>query len=357
MSKKFFFHSINFQNYRGIESLSIKNLRRVNIIGGLNGVGKTTVLDGILLMLGRTNHWVMARPFAANNFHLPYPNGYDYLFRDYDSSKPVKIFGTASTGMFHLQVTSSKLYEVQSTTNVKLEPERTDFSSADSRGITLTLATSGQNSGDTILYGQNSPENLIMNVKVGGVASTPAGSFITSLGASPLEDAQRYSVLMKERRTEPLYKYLRLLFPDLLKIQLLHEGGAPILYVEFSDNTMVQSPLLGGGFKLMLSTALVMMTVKNGVFLFDEIDNTIHHSLLGDFWALVAELAADTNGQVFAVTHSRECIGAAVTGFKKANRLGDLGYYRLEEHLNETAAIAYDGPELEEALLSDWEMR
>src|SRR5471030_50459 len=259
MSTNYFFKSLNFENYRGIKKLSIENLRRVNLIGGNNGVGKTSILDGIFLMLARGNPLVISRPFMVRQSKLPFPNGFDYIFHDFKSDKIAKISGAAQGGDYSLSIESAAVniqFNAQNT--VASVNEFSGMSGGNNKGIKLTVATN--NNGFTL--------------RQGNVAQTPAAAYVSSGVLNPAEDAQRYSILMKERRTERLYDYLRLLYSDLKNIQLLQEGGVPVLYVEFSDGSMAQTALLGGGFQMMLSISLLMMTIKNGVFLFDEIDNT-----------------------------------------------------------------------------------
>jgi len=358
MSTNYFFKSLNFENYRGIKKLSIENLRRVNLIGGNNGVGKTSILDGIFLMLARGNPLVISRPFMVRQSKLPFPNGFDYIFHDFKSDKIAKISGAAQGGDYSLSIESAAVniqFNAQNT--VASVNEFSGMSGGNNKGIKLTVATNNNALIDIIEYFQPAEDNIGFTLRQGNVAQTPAAAYVSSGVLNPAEDAQRYSILMKERRTERLYDYLRLLYSDLKNIQLLQEGGVPVLYVEFSDGSMVQTALLGGGFQMMLSISLLMMTIKNGVFLFDEIDNTIHYALLKDFWALVSRLADETNGQVFAVTHSRECVASAIEGFKSVSRLPDLAYFRLEEGLEQTNCIAYDSSDLVDAMSADWEIR
>lgn len=87
MSKNYFFHSLSIENFRGITRLSIPSLRRINIIGGVNGVGKSTVLEAILLMLARSNPLILSRPYLKRQMKMPYPDGFTYLFNEFDTKK------------------------------------------------------------------------------------------------------------------------------------------------------------------------------------------------------------------------------------------------------------------------------
>ena len=55
--------SVSINGFRGIESLSIPRLGRVTLLAGMNGTGKTTVLDAIRIYAARGN--------ASALFELP----------------------------------------------------------------------------------------------------------------------------------------------------------------------------------------------------------------------------------------------------------------------------------------------
>lgn len=55
---------------------------------------------------------------------------------------------------------------------------------------------------------------------------------------------------------------------------------------------------------------LSLSCAKNGVLLVDEIENGLHYTILPDVWRIVFQLASELNVQVFATTHSWDCIKA-----------------------------------------------
>ena len=60
--------------------------------------------------------------------------------------------------------------------------------------------------------------------------------------------------------------------------------------------------------------ALALVNARNGILLIDEIENGIHYSVQPDMWHLIFRVAHQLNIQVFATTHSWDCIEA----FQKA---------------------------------------
>jgi AAA15 family ATPase/GTPase len=118
----------------------------------------------------------------------------------------------------------------------------------------------------------------------------------------------------------------------------------------------VPSPLLGDGVRRSLSVILAVGAAENGVVLVDEIENGIHHSAMKPLWSVIAEASKTFNCQVFATTHSEECIYAAHDAFKE-NGPYDLMLYRLDRRNGSISAVAYDEERLDAAFSIPLEVR
>ncbi len=79
-------------------------------------------------------------------------------------------------------------------------------------------------------------------------------------------------------------------------------------------NAPVSLKSLGDGAYRLFTLALVLSNAEDGILLVDEIENGIHYSALPDVWRLIFQTARRLNVQVFATTHSWDCIEA----FQKA---------------------------------------
>ncbi len=66
----------------------------------------------------------------------------------------------------------------------------------------------------------------------------------------------------------------------------------------------------GEGLNRLFGLALALVNCKDGVLLIDEVEGGFHYSVLPDVWKLIFKTAKDLNVQVFATTHSKDCIEA-----------------------------------------------
>jgi AAA15 family ATPase/GTPase len=90
---------------------------------------------------------------------------------------------------------------------------------------------------------------------------------------------------------------------------------------------------------------LALGNTKDGILLIDEIENGIHYSVQHELWQLIFRLASRLNVQVFATTHSWDCI----EGFQKATQenMQEEGLLiRLSLKKNDVVATLFDKEEL-----------
>jgi len=67
---------------------------------------------------------------------------------------------------------------------------------------------------------------------------------------------------------------------------------------------------LGEGMNRLFQIALALVNARGGILLIDEIDSGLHYSVQPDLWRLVFQVAHRLNVQVFATTHSWDCVAA-----------------------------------------------
>jgi AAA15 family ATPase/GTPase len=100
-----------------------------------------------------------------------------------------------------------------------------------------------------------------------------------------------------------------------------------------------------------------MVNSKEGVLFIDEIENGIHYSIQEKLWEKLLELAEKLNVQVFATTHSWDCID----GFQRAlNAFHDPSQgqlLRMSMRNDEITATSFDARELAIATRENIEVR
>jgi AAA15 family ATPase/GTPase len=118
----------------------------------------------------------------------------------------------------------------------------------------------------------------------------------------------------------------------------------PIVRLEGSPEPITLRSM-GDGMVHVFNLALALVNSKDGILLVDEIENGLHYSVLEDFWKFLIKSAQALDVQVFATTHSWDCVEA----FQKAaceDRSSDGYLIRLGWRKDEIVATVYDENDL-----------
>ena len=100
------------------------------------------------------------------------------------------------------------------------------------------------------------------------------------------------------------------------------------------------------------------MNAKDGMIFIDEIENGFHYSIHEIIWDVIFHTAIEYNVQIFATSHSIECVKAFCSFYSKFEKTKDeIRLYRIERKGDEHRVITYDNQLLETALDSEWEVR
>lgn len=102
---------------------------------------------------------------------------------------------------------------------------------------------------------------------------------------------------------------------------------------------------MGDGINHILSIILALVNCENGCLLIDEIDNGLHYTVQKQLWSVIFKLAIKLNVQIFATTHSSDCISSFGYALKEESNVEEGRYMRLE---NKLGAITYTEYNLEE---------
>lgn len=102
---------------------------------------------------------------------------------------------------------------------------------------------------------------------------------------------------------------------------------------------------------------MASVTVKNGFLLVDEIDTGLHYQTQTDMWRLVLEVAQQLNVQVFATTHSWDCVSAFQEALAQSEDSSVGKLFRLSLRDENIRAVEYTADELTIAVRQSIEVR
>lgn len=125
---------------------------------------------------------------------------------------------------------------------------------------------------------------------------------------------------------------LRLVEPAIQRIAISGGGDATTAQVLLRGAASpVPLGTLGEGVVRILALALYFAKTPGGFLLIDEIENGLHWSVMPRIWRFLVETARMLDVQVFATTHSKDCVEAIAELHREDPQLAaDIRVHRLE---------------------------
>lgn len=113
---------------------------------------------------------------------------------------------------------------------------------------------------------------------------------------------------------------------------------------------------MGDGMWRIMAMAISLAQCKDGFLLIDEIDTGLHYSVMTDMWKLIYRSALDLNVQVFASTHSNDCVRSlAEFCFEDGTAAQEVTLQRIEQ--GKKKSVPYTAKELEISAAKQIEVR
>jgi hypothetical protein len=113
----------------------------------------------------------------------------------------------------------------------------------------------------------------------------------------------------------------------------------PSIYIKHQQTGIAPISAFGDGVSRLLSMALMLPRVKEGILLIDELGTAIHTEALQFFFEWLIDWSRRMNVQIFATTHSLEVIDALLVANTSET---DLVVYRIEPDASQTNVVRLD---------------
>jgi AAA15 family ATPase/GTPase len=110
---------------------------------------------------------------------------------------------------------------------------------------------------------------------------------------------------------------------------------------------------MGDGIWRMLALSIAIALSKSGTLLVDEIDTGLHYTVMSKMWNLIYAAAKQFDVQVFATTHSYDCVHSLAQ--IPVDRDPQITVQRIEAHRPQS--VPYDQEELTVAASREIEVR
>jgi predicted ATP-dependent endonuclease of OLD family len=362
------YYSLAIENYRCFINFGIEDFKRINLITGRNGAGKTTLLEAIWLHNAPNIPDLVRRvDVFRGKSEIDLDSPFGDIFAGFDVGKTIRLAAHGNWGqgqhILRIFLENRKEADVRlSEPNLESIMERSTVPIRAS-GQQIVFEYEGDTDGKVISYAWVEERQVAIAVRQLTLISQQSalkvhqtGVFLPANRRIGKEDLDRFSKVEVDMKQEAVVKILQLVEPRIKRLSVIVKEGVPALYADIGSEQLVPFELLGDGINRLLSIGLAISNAAGGIVLVDEIENGIYYAARAQIWKGIASFANTFDVQVFATTHSRECIEAAYQAFSQDDPF-DFRLYRLERAPDGVRAFTYDRETLIAALESGLEVR
>ena len=356
------FQNIAVKNFRCFTGLLLQPLARINLIAGMNNTGKTALLEAIHLHNNPGNPPEVAHINLLRGIAEPMQDiqGIEdvigWLFHDRQSTGGMEVSSDDEKG----QTRTLSVWVLDPATLRERFPDaeamlQNGIYAKFSNQPRLVLRYQEHGSPDRFAVAVLGPNTGLSWSGMPLPWSIPSVYLSSGVRASD-QDLKFFGELEGSKRVDEILPALRIVEPRLVRLAPLPLAGTWTIHGDIGLSRLVPIPFMGEGTRRLLSLVLAIFNASGGVVLIDEIENGLHYSVMKKVWQAVAEAARKADVQVFATTHSYECICAAHEAFADHGPY-DFRLHRLDRTGDGIGVATYGQETLETALELAHEVR
>ena len=330
---------LTIENFRTFRHFKLSDLGRVNLIVGGNGSGKTSVLEALHLVTsaGFVHSMVALASQRGELIGEALESGWDsidfsHFFYGHSLSETTPIAVTYSGDEGHLSFSARPIANEKSPSGKSLE---FNWNGSVQQGPTLSQPVSSTGvvkiGHDLLSWSERLFRTRSLLVTSASLAARDAVEFFDAIVLSEAEDL--------------LLEALKTVNPQIQRLAPKHDfpfesvrrGGFHVRLE--GQQSPVPIGVLGDGVWRMLSLGLSLAMTTGGILMIDDIDTGLHYSVMERMWQLVRSAAEKFNVQVFATSHSHDCVQALASICRDDDSARDVSIQRIEKDSSKSVVV------------------
>ena len=278
-----FLTEIEIKNFKCFDDFKADGFKKVNLIGGKNNVGKTAFMEACYINV-----------YAQDIYSFVY-SLVDIKF----TREALNIL--ANKLINNKNIDRKKFLELNNNIFIKSNINKSSYKIEENDGIKKYIFKFKDNSIEVNVNEFSLETLMLLNVR-----------FIDNFGLSNSNIKELYSSIQKKDKEQFLNDILKEFDPQIENFKII--DNKPQCKVK---NNYIEITELGDGTRHLVSIVVSLFRTENGYLFIDEIDNGIHYIQLDKLWEIILTVSKELNCQVFATTHSKECIESYYRTAKK----------------------------------------
>jgi hypothetical protein len=367
------FQAVKVSGYRGLPRYEIGDLGRVNLLVGRNNSGKTSVLEALYLLGSegdpaaiwricnrRGERFVEDRPLRRTEVDV------SHLFTGHELAVGQSFAVSGRNSSTSQQVTVA----VEDRRDPDSKDEGDLLSNVDAlpqRPVILDIKSTGQKRQQTIALSRqggfdlDQAEFAARRRNVVGREAAANVHFISTESFNGNELIRHWDRIQLTPNEALVLQALRFVDPSIEDIRSFGGGSlygprGGFIVKRKGEPAPVPLGSLGDGAWRILTLAIVLTQSAGGMLFIDEIDTGLHYTVMADIWRLIHAASKQFDVQVFASTHSYDCVHSLSTICRSTDNVGDeVSIQRIEA--GRSSSIPFSEAEIRTAAERQIEIR
>lgn len=339
--------SVDIQNFKCFKHLKLNDVRRLNVIVGDNGSGKTALLESIFFPLGTTTG-LAARYRQQRGLDGHFTGSriqiedalFGELFHKFDYQTPVRLIVKG---------------DGPETRSLTISRGRLD---EHTQGGTVTLIYEDSEGNKRTFYPDVLKTSPLAGIDFPDTGEDMPNFFYFAATRTPgsIETAGRFSDLSRARRQQQFVEVFAKEYRWLQDINIELIAGAAALYGTLdSIDDKIALPNISGGINRITAILLTIASRPQSIVLVDEIENGIYYKHQTAIWTGLLKFLRQHDGQMLATTHSKEWLDALVEAAGK--QIDDVAVWRVEGGPDGREILQFSGDTLKAGVEHGVEVR
>ncbi len=348
---------LTIKNYRCFEDFYIDGLERVNLFVGNNNSGKTSLLEAIYLLVNFDRNRAFFEILKNHLNYLNLTNYYydlDHLFFHHQRNDPIFINSQQrQEGILISLINQTKLFCIETNEVLSSNDYLKWNNISEHKEFKLPVLD--------VRYLKIHPNiddikgnSLLINEKF----ERESNLFVSTGNIDFNKISYMWDQINLTEKENKIIEALQIIDPNVSGIGFLVNINTEPIRIK-KNNYSYPMPLssMGDGMYRIFNIAMSLVTAEKGILLVDEIETGLHYKAQIDMWRLILETSQELNVQVFATTHSWDCITAFQEALTQVEDKSSGKLFRLDSKYGQLRAVEYDAEDLEIAIDKNLEIR
>lgn len=294
---------IEISRFRGIHSLQINDLNRVNVFLGGNNCGKSSLLEAILVMLGTSKPLLPIEMNVDRNYMGLAKEDFAMFFHNGDTAQDIRLAHQTEEGEQH-ELTIR--YFEESINEINEEEIRGRDNSnlpLAQYGLKYCFKANSEDYSSTITY---NTANGKLNMQVPETRKNGINAYYIAPRYNFNNYISHFNEIVTNKEKSAIVDILHSIEPRIKDVTVV---GNKVM-ADAQLDKLIPINLMGDGTRKLFTIAVALYNAKDSILIVDEVDNGLYYKSMKTLWNVILQMSTTLNIQVFLSTHSIDSLEA-----------------------------------------------